>query len=88
MTSSHTESECPYCGWTPSEQDALSNDARRYRFIRDPANSKGKEEGDRICEMWRVILAIDSTPEQMDAAIDVAISAAHQSDEQHLGDKS
>lgn len=82
MSRSHTESECPYCGWTPAEQDALSNDARRYQFIRDPANSKGKTEGDHICEMWRVILAIGSTPEQMDAAIDAAIAAALKSDEQ------
>ena len=45
--------------------DMVARDARRYRWLRDPANSQHPA--------WDVIGSTESTEEQIDAAIDAAI---------------
>lgn len=53
--------------------DGDARDAARYRFIRAAENARGDGEGSAICKMWAVVVALESTPEQMDAAIDAAM---------------
>jgi len=45
--------------------DMVARDAARYRWLRDPANTQHRA--------WDVIMDSESTPEQIDAAIDEAL---------------
>lgn len=45
--------------------EPVARDAARYRWLRDPANTQHRA--------WDVIMDSESTPEQIDAAIDEAL---------------